>query len=326
MASDDGGATAGRETGKSRVKLGPGHTALFDRTRIYDKLLARKRRNGWHNLIVRPETVDRLLADGDWYDLYAPPEKLNVTGFRQVRALEEVAVDLVTEYAEQFWRSRRRRWEHDEIEVVTLNEDDPNNVGAYELSVAATETRLVEDIRELASNVREGDFHGLKLGVLLAEAEVHAYRPLLAYLPLLHAGEDRKVTVQPVPLDGNERKVVEKLAALARNGEPCLQGRELFLIRNRTRGRGVSFFDDFHYYPDFIVWLKDGDRQHIVFLDPKGLSRFGGKERRKVKLHREIAEVEKRVREADPSLRLHAYVLSVTTPALIDDGSRSASD
>ena len=326
VASDDGGATAGRETGKSRAKLGPGHTALFDRTRIYDKLLARKRRNGWHNLIVRPETVDRLLADGDWYDLYAPPEKLNVTGFRQVRALEEVAVDLVTEYAEQFWRSRRRRWEHDEIEVVTLNEDDPNNVGAYELSVAATETRLVEDIRELASNVREGDFRGLKLGVLLARAEVHAYRPLLAYLPLLHAGEDRKVTVQPVPLDGNERQVVEKLAALARNGEPCLQGRELFLIRNRTRGRGVSFFDDFHYYPDFIVWLKDGDRQHVVFLDPKGLSRFGGKERRKVKLHREIAEVEKRVREADPSLRLHAYVLSVTAPALIDDGSRTASD
>ena len=45
-----------------------------------------------------------------------------------------------------------------------------------------------------------------------------------------------------------------------------------------------------------------------------------------VELHREIAEVEKRVREADPNLRLHAYVLSVTTPALVDDGSRSASD
>ena len=78
------------------------------------------------------------------------------------------------------------------------------------------------------------------------------------------------------------------------------------------------------YYPDFIVWLKDGDHQHVVFLDPKGLSRFGGKERRKVRLYHEIAEVEKRVRSADPNLRLHAYVLSVTAPRLIDDGRRSA--
>ena len=69
---------------------------------------------------------------------------------------------------------------------------------------------------------------------------------------------------------------------------------------------------------------KDGDHQHVVFLDPKGLSRFGGKERRKVRLHHEIAEVEKRVSETDPQLRLHAYVLSVTPPALIDDGKRSA--
>ena len=55
---------------------------------------------------------------------------LDVTGFRQVRALEDIAVDLVTEYADQFWRKRRRRWEHEQIEVVALTEDDPNNVEA----------------------------------------------------------------------------------------------------------------------------------------------------------------------------------------------------
>ncbi len=314
--------------GKSLVKLRPVHTACFDRTRVYHNLLRRKRQRGWHNLTIEPETVDRLLADGDWYDLYAPPERLNAAGFRQVRALEDVAVDLLTEYAEQFWRSQRRRWERGEIEVKTLDEDDPNKIGAWELSVDATQTQLVEDVRELASNVQEGDFHGLKLSVLLARTEVHAYRPLLAYLPLLHAGEDRKVTVQPVPLDENEKKVVEGLAALAENADPCLEGRELFLIRNRARGRGVSFFDDFGYYPDFIIWLKDrdGDRQHVAFLDPKGLSRFGGKERRKVELHHRIVKVEARLREADPNLRLHAYVLSVTAPALIDDGRRSAND
>lgn len=51
-----------------------------------------------------------------------------------------------------------------------------------------------------------------------------------------------------------------------------------------TRGRGVSFLDDFAHYPDFIVWLKDEADQHVVFLDPKGLDRYGPKKRRKVRL------------------------------------------
>ena len=113
---------------------------------------------------------------------------------------------------------------------------------------------------------------------------------------------------------------------MAASGDPCLEGRELFLIRNLTRGRGVSFFDDYHYYPDFIVWLKDDARQHVVFLDPKGLRRFGDRERRKVRLHHEIEEIEEQVRSSDPDLHLRAYVLSVTAPALIGDSGRSTED
>ena len=89
-----------------------------------------------------------------------------------------------------------------------------------------------------------------------------------------------------------------------------------------TRGRGVSFFDDYAYYPDFIVWLTVGDDQHVVFLDPKGLVRHGPREREKVRLHRKIKKVERRVRRIDPNLALHAYVLSVTPPEKIGDEPR----
>ena len=161
-------------------------------------------------------------------------------------------------------------------------------------------------------------YRNLKIGIIRSQA--HAYQPLL------HAGKDRLVTVQPIPLDVNEKCVVEGLEKLVRNGDPCLQGKELFLIRNLTRGRGVSFFDDFGYYPDFIVWLKDDDRQHVLFLDPKGLSRFGRRERKKVQLHHEIAEIEEQVRENDPDLYLRAYILSVTPAPQIGDEGRSASE
>ena len=316
MAS--GKAPSGPAQQKNSVKLKPQHTAFFDTTRVYDHLLRRKQRNGWHNLVIRPETIERLLQDTGWYDLYMPPERLALANFQSLKQLEDVAVDLISEYTDHFWRRQRRKWESNNFEVVTLEQDDPNNPKAYELSVDAMQSRLVDDLHELAANVREGDCHRLKLGVILAGA--HAYQPLL------YAGKDCPVTVRPVALDENEKTVVKGLADLAKDGDSCLRSNELYLIRNLTRGRGVSFFDDFGYYPDFIVWLKNAGRQHVIFLDPKGLSRFGSKERKKVELHRDIRDVEKRIRETEPDLYLHAYVLSVTPAQQIDGEGRSPSE
>ena len=316
VASSD--VVAEQSAPKVSVKLPPGQVAFFNRTRLYDKLLNRKQQRGWHNLIIERDTVDSLLERDDWYDLYMPPERLAVIGFPQIAELEDIALDLITEYADQFWRRQRRQWEHARIEVVSLNDEDPNNIKAYKLSVDATEPVLIKDVRELAANVEARAFPDLSVSVIMTQA--HAYQPLL------YAGPDSKVMIQPVPLNKDERNVVEKLAALAEHRDPCLHGKELFLIRNLTRGRGVSFFDDYAYYPDFIIWLKDETCQHVIFLDPKGLSRYGHREQQKVRLHQEIKKTETQIRHSDPDVRLHAYVLSVTPPALIDEAVRSRDD
>ncbi len=318
QAVESGAGPAGAGAGKVSVTLARHHVALFDRTRVYDALLARKRRMSWHNLAIHRATVDALLDREDWYTLYLPPERCAPKSHADLRKLEEVAVDLIAEYVARFWTDRRRRWEHENIEVVTLDENDPNNIREYRLSVDAANERLIDDVRSLAANLREREDHKLKLGVLMADN--HAYKPLL------YATGTGEVAVQPVPLDGNERKVVDGLVALSRAEDPCLGGRELFLIRNLTRGRGVSFFDDYTYYPDFIVWLKNDACQHVAFLDPKGLGRYGAAERSKVALHTTIKKTEAQVRMTDPDLRLHAFVLSVTALAEIGDEPQTVSE
>ena len=124
------------ETRPDRFRLAS-HAAFLDAARLHERLLRRKRQRGWHNLVIERETVDRLLRNDDWYELRLPPERLNPAGFRQLRALEDVALDLITEYADSFWRRERRRWEHDRIEIVTLDEDDPNHLRSWKLSVDA---------------------------------------------------------------------------------------------------------------------------------------------------------------------------------------------
>ena len=299
------------------VKL-KAHHPFFNITRIYDRILARKQRHNWNNLSIGYETVKQLLQRHDWYELYLPGERLKLNNFEELKALEEITVELVTEYVNQFWRGRRRHWESERIEVTTLDENDSNNVRHYELSTEVAQKQLSNDIHELRENIQEGYFHNLKLGVIMADA--HAYQPLL------YAAPDCKVTVQPVALDMNEKKVVEGLKEMAESRDPCLQDRELYLIRNLSRGRGVSFFDDFSYYPDFIVWLKDKHCQHVIFLDPKGLGRYGSRERKKVQLHSNIHEIEQRVRKTDPDLRLSAYILSVTPAHQIDGSIRALAE
>ena len=300
---------------RDSVKFEPGHVAFFDSKRIYDRLIARKQQNGWYNLEIKPETVDCLLHNSDWYNLYMPQEKLNVTGVKEIKELEEIAVDLVAEYANLFWRTQRRQWESENFEVVTISQDDPNHVEFYNLSVAETESQLITDIRKLVANVQEGYCEKLKLGVIMAD--VHAYHPLL------YAGVDCQISVQPVALNKTEKIVVEKIVELSQGGDSFLEGKELYLIRNLTRGRGVSFFDDFDYYPDFIIWLKENNCQHIIFLDPKGLSRFGVRERKKLELHSEIVNIEKQIHLTDPQLYLHSYVISVTPAENVGEETHS---
>jgi len=308
---------ADRQTGP--VKLQTHHIALFDRERIYARLLSRKQRMGWHNLAIDRQAVDALLEHDGWYQLLAPPERLMASSFAEIRELEELMVELIAELANRQWRSHRDRWEAANMEVRTLDESDPNNVTEYRLSADAANKRLIESIRAIERLLQRDDWRGPYpspwLGIVMSDA--HAYKPLL------HETGKGGIAVQPAPMNGDEGKVAEQLARLARDRPSCLGDHELLLIRNLSRGRGVSFFDDHAYYPDFIVWLTDDAVQHVVFLDPKGLVRYGPNDRKKVRLHKRIKEVERQIGERAPELRLHAYVISVTPPEQIGDESRS---
>ena len=306
--------TTGDNVEKNRAKFERNHVAFFNVARIYERLLAEKRRRGWDNLSIEPEAITNLLSNGDWYELYAPEDRLEAKRVEDLRELENIAVHLLIEYADWFWRKQRRHWERRRIQVVPLDEDDPNNVKRYQLSVDATRAELVKGVQEFTSH--PGYHPAPELRMTAITTDFHAYKPLL------HRAKDCQVKIQPVALNDDEKRVVENLISLVNKNKSCLQGRELFLIRNLTRGQGVSFFDDYAYYPDFIVWLKKDDEQHVIFLDPKGLVIYGPRERKKVRLHTEIKETENQVRKTDPKLYLHAYVLSVTPPDEISDEPR----
>ena len=89
-----------------------------------------------------------------------------------------------------------------------------------------------------------------------------------------------------------------------------LQGKELYLLRNMSRGRGVGFFEAGNFYPDFIVWLLADGRQHVSFVDPKGLRNLEGEADPKIAFHKTIKDLEKRL--DDSAVTLSSFIVSKT--------------
>ena len=141
-------------------------------------------------------------------------------------------------------------------------------------------------------------------------------------LPLLldDTGDEPVVKYSPPGLNPGERDFVLRLREFVGTdeGQAVLEehDRELFLLRNQTRGRGVGFLvNDEHFFPDFILWLKAPDRQDILFIDPHGLiigSNLAANP--KVQFYRTIKEYEQKLNErADrEDIALHAYIISQT--------------
>ena len=53
--------------------------------------------------------------------------------------------------------------------------------------------------------------------------------------------------------------------------EELFTKKEIFLLRNQSRGKGIGFYQNQGFYPDFILWILDGVKQRIVFIEPHGM-------------------------------------------------------
>ena len=70
----------------------------------------------------------------------------------------------------------------------------------------------------------------------------------------------------------SEKNFVEDLRRYVREqNEGLLSKKEVFLLRNQSRGRGIGFYQNEGFYPDFILWITEDAKQRIVFIEPHGM-------------------------------------------------------
>ncbi len=281
------------------------HLAFMDINSIWFELQRFKNERAWFNLNLPPESILKLLRRSDWYVLLIPTAEMEFTRFDRVRRWQEIAVALLKKYCDRYYKHRKQEWEADHLEYHELREDDPNFVHEYRLLIEQSADAIKTNLDTLKEMIGNGTFNkDWMFGNLSA---MWFGRHL--YQPLLHFKSDL-VEVTPVSLNDGERDFVLDLRRYFDQNKDFFKDRELYLLRNMSRGRGIGFFEAGNFHPDFILWLVTGDKQYVTFVDPKGIRNLEGPDDPKIRFYRTIKTIEDRL--SAPNVTLNSFIISNT--------------
>lgn len=264
-------------------------TPLFDWHRIYFDLLAFKGLKGFHNLSFGEASLRDILQKGS-HEVLCPDGQLPPSGFLEVRRAEDIAIAVLRKYMAAFYDCRRRAWEQDNMELAALTTDDPNlKFGGYTLRVKTANKVFLEQVRELVNRAEE-----IYKKDIANFPNIHFDRHL--YQPLLVTDKQERMEATPPALNEGEAKFVSDLRNHLQAQKAEFEGKQVFLLRNLTRGRGIGFFEAGEgeaFYPDFILWVIQDQQQRVTFIDPHGLRMArGGFNDPKVRLHQSLKALE----------------------------------
>jgi hypothetical protein len=315
QAMKSGGLLGGdADAAPNEMHLSARHVAFLDLDQIYFELERFKAERGWYNLNLTRQGIEALLADQSWYRLQIPAEELAFKSYEKVRLWGEIAISLLKKYTERYYTFRKREWELPHLEYRDLEEDDPNflsvkespDEGYYSILIDKSQEEIVAKLEDLKVAIKKGElkpweFRGMK-AIWFGK---HLYEPLL-YL------ESNIVEISPAPLNKGEREFVEDLKTFHDNNAEFFKTRELYLLRNLSKGRGVGFFEAGNFHPDFILWLLKDGKQQVIFVDPKGIRNIGSTDP-KIQFYETIKDIERRL--GDPNVNLQSFIVSNTSSA-----------
>ena len=282
---------------------------LVDWEAAYLDLLEYKERKGLANLAIRPETLKQIVMRSKptrLYSLVADDSIVNPKSFADVALLQEAVHSILKKYVDKFYRAEQERWELKNMVYKVIDDEDPN-FQDYTVKIARSEAELISVVQKL---IAEGEriYKEETTELPGIHFDRHLYQPLL-----VERGD--KIKSVPPGLNDGERRFVEDMRRYCREEkDKSLADKEVFLLRNLSRGKGIGFFEKQGFYPDFILWIKSTE-QRIVFIEPHGMLQAEAYiHDDKARLHERLPELSKAMgaRAKRKNVNLDSFIVSAT--------------
>jgi hypothetical protein len=317
VVSASGGVATKQVRSGVEIKIPKETLMLVDWTQVYLDLVAYKQRKGWTNLVIQPDKPRQIIEQVP-YELIADEELVRPRTFAERMRLQEAVQALIRKYADAFYRRQRERWETQAMEYQPLDEKDPNlyinpkdsseTQASYVVTIPSSQQQLANEIRELLEEAE-------RLYKQEDDKLPRIYFDRHLYLPLLVEKIGQYKSVPPALKESEARFVRDLKAYWEQVKDQSLNGKKIFLLRNLSRGRGIGFFEENGFYPDFILWTLEENRQRVVFIEPHGMLHARAYiHDEKARLHEKLPmlamEIAKRSDRYD--VELDAYIISAT--------------
>lgn len=321
--SDSKTSSTSPDTGERRT-IDLDYIPLLNWHRIYRSLWRYREKEGYTNLAFEKNALKKIIREEN-YELYCPAEMLNCRDFSDLSRIESIILRILRTYITEYYSSQKQEWEQTTFEYEELTEGDDNLIEVIEARVDSSANAFLSKLLDRLERVES---EGEKILFMGDESlytgdsgkpsrvyfEKHLYHPLVTQ-------EDDSVKYSPPALNAGEKQFLKLLRSFLGNAEGrefMGDNRELYVLRNQTRGKGVGFQmqGGGRFFPDFILWLLDGNLQHIIFVDPKGLDVGVGDidVEPKVKFCQNITSYQEDLNERSgrDDIRLHGFIASVT--------------
>ncbi|MEM2108041.1 MAG: hypothetical protein QXL10_02005 [Candidatus Bathyarchaeia archaeon] len=287
---------------------------ILDWNDIYYRILEYKKERELYNIAITKEALKQIIYNQK-YTLLCDPELIEPKTFQATERTTDIVVLILQKYLNQYYAKKRNAAEKTHIELKPLKQEDQNILTMYRIQLTEEDQILINNIENLIktgkiyTSAAEQKFIG-DLRTYTAQNPPtfkNAHFKGHLYQPLLVKQENTSIVTIPTGLNKGEAAFIEDLKNYLDTHQTDA---EIYLLRNLTRSKGIGFYEAHSFYPDFIMWIKKGQKQTIVFIDPKGLTHMG-LEDPKLKLHEYLHnQIEREIN--NPNIKLDAFVISVT--------------
>lgn len=288
---------------------------------IYFTLLNYKSDKGWKNMVFTKTTLRDIIEDPTFYKLFCADHLINPQSFEQLSKFQDVIILILKKSLQMTYNRQKNKWMMDTIRIERLSENHGNfEFKEFTVKIPEKYPEALKGVDELIQQI-ELLYSGTKANFISnVYFENHLYQPLLAKI------SDRIDMISPSPLNEGEEKLVRSIREYIQRNVELFEGKKIYLLRNIPKS-GVGFYKNSWFYPDFIMWIVDADRQHIVFLEPHGMVYSAGKDDEKVQLAKEIKTIEQIVNSTSTEITdnidvlLDSFIISVTDPGKVAENA-----
>lgn len=302
---------------KNEWKLNEQHLAFINRDYMFIELKKYKDEKRMFNIVIDKNELKSILDSNKRYTLFIPTSDLEVTSFEKISLFQDIVLTLLKKYLEKFFNTIKWQEEGKRLEIVDMTKEytEKNFIQEYTILIDHDEKDLIDWINKMRDSVVKKTLwkeEKYKSNLMFLNMSEHLFYPLIR--------KDEKtiwdsITITPIQINDGERDFLVSLRDYIEKNSTKFWTKKIYVQRNLSKS-WMWFFESQGFYPDFIMWILDGDKQFITFIDPKGIYRMWLKNE-KILLHKKIKEKESEL--ANPDVILNSFIVSNTPFAWVRD-------